>query len=172
MSTEQTRVVVTGLGAVTPLGDDVASTWSALLAGKSGVRRLDDGLPDEIPVRIAAPAMVDPASVISRVQSRRLDRCARLALIAARQAWQDAGVPQVEPERLGVTIASGIGTTVEAYQTLNERGWQRLFPVHHLDVHDQRRGSLDQHGAWGPGRLPPRSAPARPARRRSGTGCR
>jgi 3-oxoacyl-[acyl-carrier-protein] synthase II len=123
--------VVTGLGAVTPLGGDVASTWSALLAGKSGVRRLTDGWAAELPVRIAAPAAVDPAPLIHRVQSRRMDRCEQLALIAARQAWQDAGAPQVEPERLGVSVGSGIGglgTTIEAYDTLNKDGWQRLSP--------------------------------------------
>jgi 3-oxoacyl-[acyl-carrier-protein] synthase II len=130
-SDDRVRVVVTGLGATTPLGGDVASTWSALLAGKSGVRRLADDGAQELPVRIAAPAAVDPASEIPRVQRRRMDRCEQLALIAARQAWQDAGPPQVEPDRLGVSVSSGIGglgATLEAYDTLREKGWQRLSP--------------------------------------------
>jgi 3-oxoacyl-[acyl-carrier-protein] synthase II len=124
------RVVVTGLGAITPLGGDAGSTWSAMLAGKSGVRALDDW-PEDIPVKIAAPAAVDPAGLISRVQARRLDRCEQLALAAAREAWQHAGAPEVAPERLGVVVSSGIGglsRTVEAYDTLNEQGWQRMSP--------------------------------------------
>jgi len=124
-------VVVTGMGATTSLGGDVASTWSAMLAGKSGVRLLADDWAQALPVRIAAPAAVDPASVVGRVQARRLDRCEQLALVAARQAWQDAGPPQVAPERLAVCVATGIGglsKTIEAYQTLNERGWSYLSP--------------------------------------------
>jgi 3-oxoacyl-[acyl-carrier-protein] synthase II len=131
MSIDRGRVLVTGLGAITPLGGDVASTWSALLAGKSGVRRLTDSWADELPVRIAAPAAVDPAAVFPRAQLRHLDRCEQLALIAARQAWQDAGVPQVEPERLGVAFGSsigGIGTTLMAHDALRRGGWRRVPP--------------------------------------------
>jgi 3-oxoacyl-[acyl-carrier-protein] synthase II len=125
------RVVVTGLGAITPLGDDVASTWAALLAGQSGVRKLTESWADELPVRIAAPATADLASMISSRQLRRMDRCEQLALIAARQAWQDAGAPQVREDRLAVSVGSGVGglgTTLEAYDTLKEQGWQRLSP--------------------------------------------
>jgi 3-oxoacyl-[acyl-carrier-protein] synthase II len=125
------RVVVTGLGAVTPLGADVASTWAALLAGKSGVRRLSDSWAGELPVRIAAPAMADPASVFPPLQLRRMDRCEQLALIAARQAWQDAGAPQADRDRLGVSIATGLGglkATIDAHDTFNEQGWQRMSP--------------------------------------------
>jgi 3-oxoacyl-[acyl-carrier-protein] synthase II len=125
------RVVVTGLGAITPLGDDVASTWAALLAGQSGVRKLTESWADELPVRIAAPATADLASMISSRQLRRMDRCEQLALIAARQAWQDAGAPQVRADRLAVSVGSGVGglwTTLEAYDTLKEQGWQRLSP--------------------------------------------
>jgi 3-oxoacyl-[acyl-carrier-protein] synthase II len=131
MSTDRTRVVVTGLGATTPLGGDVASTWAAMLAGKSGVRRLSDDWAQELPVRIAAPAAVDPAPMLHRTQLRHMDRCQQLALVAAREAWRDAGTPQVEPERLGVSVATGIGglgRTIEAYETLCQKGWQRLSP--------------------------------------------
>jgi 3-oxoacyl-[acyl-carrier-protein] synthase II len=130
MDTAPPRVVVTGLGAITPLGQDVDSTWSALLAGKSGVRRLAESWADELPVRIAAVADAD-FSAIPALQARRMDRCERLALISARQAWQDAGTPDVEPERLGVSVASGIGglgTTLAAHDTLREQGWKRLSP--------------------------------------------
>ncbi len=131
MNANGIRVVVTGLGATTPLGGDVASTWSALLAGKSGVQRIRDAWADDFPVQIAAPVAVDPASVIDRVRCRRMDRCEQLALVAAREAWQDAGAPTVEPERLGVSIACGVGgldTTLQGYEVLREQGWQRLSP--------------------------------------------
>jgi 3-oxoacyl-[acyl-carrier-protein] synthase II len=131
VSTYPERLVVTGLGAVTPLGGDVASTWAALLAGQSGVRQLNESWADELPVRIAAPARTDPAAMIPSRQLRRMDRSEQLALIAARQAWQDAGAPHVGADRLGVSIASGVGglgTTLHAYDTLRKEGWQRLSP--------------------------------------------
>jgi 3-oxoacyl-[acyl-carrier-protein] synthase II len=131
VGTDRTRVVVTGLGAITPVGADVASTWESLLAGRSGVRALTDDWAAELPARIAAWAAVDPATLIDRVQSRRLDRCEQLALVAAREAWAHAGSPEVDPERLGVVVSSGIGgvaSTLSAYDTLKEKGWQRLSP--------------------------------------------
>jgi 3-oxoacyl-[acyl-carrier-protein] synthase II len=131
VGTDRTRVVVTGLGAITPLGADVASTWDSMLAGRSGVRQLTQDWAAELPARIAAWAAADPASLIDRVQARRLDRCEQFALVAAREAWKDAGTPKVEPERLGVVISSGIGgvaSTLSAYDTLKEKGWQRLSP--------------------------------------------
>lgn len=128
---DQVSVVVTGLGATTPLGGDVASTWSAMLAGTSGVRRLTESWVDALPVKIAAPAASDPVAVVGRVQARRMDRCEQLALVAAREAWADAGSPEVEPYRLGVAVSSGIGgigSTLTAYDTLRERGWDRISP--------------------------------------------
>jgi 3-oxoacyl-[acyl-carrier-protein] synthase II len=131
VGTDSARVVVTGLGAITPVGADVASTWESLLAGRSGVRELTEDWAAQLPARIAAWAAADPATMIDRVQSRRLDRCEQFALVAAREAWADAGAPQVAPERLGVVISSGIGgvaSTLSAYDTLKEKGWQRLSP--------------------------------------------
>ncbi len=131
MGTDRTDVVVTGLGAITPLGADVASTWAGLLAGRSGVRKLTDDWASELPARIAAWAAVEPATLIDRVQARRLDRCEQFAIIAAREAWADAGAGDVDPERLGVVVSSGIGgvaSTLAAYDTLKEKGWQRLSP--------------------------------------------
>jgi 3-oxoacyl-[acyl-carrier-protein] synthase II len=129
--TERETVVVTGLGATTPLGGDVASTWAAMLAGRSGVRRIEEAWADELPVRIAAPAAVDPVAVVGRVQARRMDRCEQLALVAAREAWAHAGSPALDPERLGVAVTSGIGgigSTLAAYDTLKEKGWARISP--------------------------------------------
>ena len=132
MRADQPSVVVTGLGATTPLGGDVASTWESLLAGRSGARKLtDDWTEVPLPVQIAASAAVDPATVLDRVQARRLDRCEQFAIVAAREAWADAGSPEVDPDRLGVVVSSGIGgvaSTIAAYDTLNEKGWQRLSP--------------------------------------------
>jgi 3-oxoacyl-[acyl-carrier-protein] synthase II len=131
VGTERTRVVVTGLGAITPVGADVASTWESLLAGRSGVGSLTEDWAAELPARIAAWAAADPATLIDRVQARRLDRCEQFALVAAREAWTHAGSPKVDPERLGVVVSSGIGgvaSTLSAYDTLKEKGWQRLSP--------------------------------------------
>jgi 3-oxoacyl-[acyl-carrier-protein] synthase II len=129
--TDRTNVVVTGLGAITPVGADVPSTWESLLAGRSGVTSLTEDLSQDLPARIAAWAAADPATLIDRVQARRLDRCEQFALVAAREAWADAGSPEVPPERLGVVVSSGIGgvaSTLKAYDTLKEKGWSRLSP--------------------------------------------
>jgi 3-oxoacyl-[acyl-carrier-protein] synthase II len=131
VSNRPQRVVVTGLGAVTPLGDDVPSTWAALLAGKSAACTLSESWADELPVRIAAPVRTDLAAMIPPHQLRRMDRYEQLALIAARQAWQDAGAPQVEPDRLGVSIATGLGglgSVLDASDILRKKGWRRLSP--------------------------------------------
>ncbi|MEU4832852.1 beta-ketoacyl-ACP synthase II [Streptosporangium sp. NPDC023615] len=131
MSTDQARVVVTGLGATTPLGGDVASTWSALLAGRSGVRTITEEWVDSVPVKFAAFAAVDPTEVLPRPESRRLDRAEQFALVAAREAWAHAAIEKVDPERLGVVVGSGIGgitTILAAYDTFKEKGWTRLSP--------------------------------------------
>jgi 3-oxoacyl-[acyl-carrier-protein] synthase II len=131
VSTDQVRVVVTGLGATTPLGGDVASSWSALLAGQSGVRNLTEDWVDSVPVKFAARAAVDPTEVLPRPESRRLDRAEQFALIAAREAWAHAAIDKVDPERLGVAVGSGIGgitTILDAYDTFKEKGWKRLSP--------------------------------------------
>ncbi|MFF3074041.1 beta-ketoacyl-[acyl-carrier-protein] synthase family protein [Kitasatospora sp. NPDC057904] len=106
------HVVVTGLGATTPLGGDVPSTWAAMLAGQSGIAAIEDAWAADLPARIAGRLKVEPSEVMDRVQARRLDRCEQIALIAARQAWADAGAPEVDPERLAVVIGTGTGGAV------------------------------------------------------------
>jgi 3-oxoacyl-[acyl-carrier-protein] synthase II len=126
------RVVVTGLGATTPLGGDVASTWAAMLAGQSGVKVLTEDWVEMLPVHIAAPVAVDPSEVLPVPLIKRTDRSGQFALIASREAWADAGSPEVDPERLGVVVASGIGgvtTLLSAYDTLKERGARRVLPM-------------------------------------------
>ena len=125
------RVVVTGLGATTPLGGDVATSWSALLAGKSGVSTLPHEWANTLPVTIAAMVATDPSEVMERVEMRRLDRSEQFALIASREAWKDAGSPEVDKERLGVVIASGIGgviTMLDQYDVLKNKGARFVSP--------------------------------------------
>ena len=125
------RVVVTGLGATTPLGGDVATTWTALLAGKSGVRSLTEEWRELLPVHFAARVATEPADQMERVEMRRLDRSEQFALIASREAWKDAGSPDVDKERLGVVIASGIGgviTLLDQYDILKEKGARSVSP--------------------------------------------
>ena len=125
------RVVVTGLGATTPLGADVDSTWAALIAGKSGVRLLTEEWRELLPVHIAARVHTEPADQMERVEMRRLDRSEQFALVASREAWKDAGAPDVDKERLGVVIASGIGgviTLLDQYDNLKEKGARGVSP--------------------------------------------
>jgi len=127
----QRRVVVTGLGATTPLGGDVASTWAALLTGKSGVRLLTEDWRELLPVHFAARVAIEPADQMERVEMRRLDRSEQFALVASREAWKDAGAPDVDKERLGVVIASGIGgviTLLDQFDNLKEKGARGVSP--------------------------------------------
>ncbi len=114
MTVSRREVVVTGLGATTPLGGDVASTWEAMVAGRSGVSAITEDWAAQLPVRIAARLKVDPSEVLERVKLRRLDRSEATALIAAHQAWADAGLVDagVDGERLAVVFGSGIGGAV------------------------------------------------------------
>ncbi len=138
MNTTPSAVVVTGIGATTPLGGDSASTWEGLVAGRSGVGLLDQEWAAELPVRIAAQAAADPAGIIPRPQARKMDRSAQFALIAAREAWADAGFTaragedaSVDPDRLGTVVASGIGgvtTLLDQYDVLKEKGVRRVSP--------------------------------------------
>ncbi len=133
----KTPIVVTGLGATTPLGGDVTSTWEGLLAGRSGVSKIEQAWADELAVRIAANAAVDPSDVLERVEARRLDRSAQLGVIAAMEAWRDAGFGlkednPVDRERLGVAIATGIGglhTLLGNWDVQKEKGPRRVSPL-------------------------------------------
>jgi 3-oxoacyl-[acyl-carrier-protein] synthase II len=127
-------VVVTGLGATSPVGGDVGTTWASLLAGRSGIRVLTEPWAEELPVRIAARVAVDPSEVLPRVEARRLDRTSQMALISAREAWRDAGLSATapDPERLAVAIGSGIGgvlTLLSNYDMLKEKGPRRVSPL-------------------------------------------
>ena len=123
------RIAVTGLGATTPLGGDIASNWSALIEGRSGIRTLTEPWVDEMTVHFAGTLAEEPP--LDRVEARKLDRSQQVALVAAREAWADAGSPEVDPLRMGAVIGSGIGgfiTLLNAYDTLKERGPSRISP--------------------------------------------
>ncbi|WP_336205748.1 beta-ketoacyl-[acyl-carrier-protein] synthase family protein [Nonomuraea sp. LPB2021202275-12-8] len=122
---------VTGLGATTPLGGDVASTWAGMLEGRSGVSLIEEEWADGLPARIAGRMLVEPAEVLGRVRARRLDRCQQAALVAAREAWADAGAPEVEPERLAVVIGTGVGgmlTMLAQDDVMEASGPRRISP--------------------------------------------
>ena len=128
------RIVVTGIGASSPIGGTAQESWTNLLAGASGVRTLEQEwvAKYELPITIAGQAAVPAADVLSRQETKRLDPSSQFALIAAREAWADAGTPEVDPERLGVDWATGIGgvwTLLDAWDTLRERGPRRVLPM-------------------------------------------
>lgn len=134
-------VVITGMGATTPLGGDVASTWDGLIAGRSGiaVNKAEWAEQYDMPSRLCAPLAVEPSEILPRVQLRRLDRCEQVAIIAARQAWADAGFEMpsddnhpVDPDRLGVAIGTGIGgplTLLAQDDLLETQGLRKVSPL-------------------------------------------
>src|ERR1035437_7117787 len=133
-SNPEQRIVVTGLGATTPVGGTVTETWEAVLPGQSGVCPMAfEGVETyHLPVKIEATIKQPPLEVLARVEVRRLDPAGQYGLIAAREAWADAGTPEVEPERLGVVMGSGIGgvnTLLDQWDTLKEKGLRRVFQI-------------------------------------------
>ncbi|GMA31012.1 beta-ketoacyl-[acyl-carrier-protein] synthase family protein [Litorihabitans aurantiacus] len=127
-------VVVTGLGATTPIGGTATDTWRAALAGTPGAATMTHdwvtGL--ELPVTFAAEVAVEPSEILTVPETRRMDRSAQVALVAAREAWADAGSPEVEGTRLGVVVGTGLGglwTLMNGWDTLKERGPRRVLPM-------------------------------------------
>ena len=136
------KVVVTGLGAITPIGENVQETWKSALAGVSGVHALEQDWVEkyDLPVRIGALSPKPSEDVVSRVQAKRLDPSGQLSVAAAREAWTDAGFSgtdadtsdEVDPTRLGVAFGTGIGgvwTLLDAWDTLLEKGPRRVKPM-------------------------------------------
>lgn len=127
-------IVVTGIGASTPLGGTAHDTWTALLEGQSGAHSLthDWVSEHELPVTFAMEARVRPEDVLEKVETKRLDPSSQFAVISAREAWQDAGAPDIDKTRLGVEYSTGIGglwTLLNAWDTLRERGPRRVLPM-------------------------------------------
>ena len=131
-----TDVVITGMGATTPLGGNLATTWAAMLAGESGISLITEEWADALPARIAGYVSVDPSEVIDRVKARRLDRNTQLALIAAEEAWLHAGLGfgddnPIDHERLAVAVGSGIGglhTLLGNWDVMKDKGHRRVTP--------------------------------------------
>lgn len=126
------RVVVTGLGALTPIGKNVSETWTNALAGKSGIVKINQPWAEGLAAQIAGLVTVDPFEVLDRVSARRMDRSTQLGVIAVKEAWVDAGSPDINKERLGVFFGTGIGgltTVLEQYDILNSRGPDRVNPL-------------------------------------------
>ena len=130
------QIVITGMGATTPLGGDLATTWAAMLAGRSGIRALSEEWADDLTVRIAGHVAVDPSEKIDRVKARRLDRNTQLALIAAEEAWLDAGLAlgddnPIDPQTLAVCLGTGIGglhTLLGNWDVYHDKGPRRVSP--------------------------------------------
>ncbi|MEU9148861.1 beta-ketoacyl-[acyl-carrier-protein] synthase family protein [Streptomyces sp. NPDC048349] len=131
MNVRDKDVLITGLGATTPLGGDVATTWQAMLRGESGIRAIEEDWAAALPVRIAGRLRQEPGDLLDRVQARRMDRCEQIALLAAREAWADAERPDVEPERLAVVIGTGTGgalTLLGQDDVLETSGVRKVSP--------------------------------------------
>lgn len=128
------KVVVTGLGATTPIGGDVPTLWQNALKGVSGVRRLTDDWVEqyELPVKIAAKLSTPAEEVLSRVEMKRMDPSTQYGVIAAREAWKDSGIEDIDHDRLAVAFATGIGgvwTLLNGWDTLKEKGPRRVLPM-------------------------------------------
>lgn len=125
------RIAMTGYGAVTPFGLGVDALWSGLVEGRSGARALEGETWEGLPVKIAAPVTEDLEAVLGHPKARQLDRSQQFAMVAAGQAWADAGQPDVDPERLAVVIGTGIGgvtTLLDQDDILEARGARRVSP--------------------------------------------
>ncbi|MDA3023034.1 MAG: beta-ketoacyl-[acyl-carrier-protein] synthase II [Actinomycetota bacterium] len=141
------QVVITGLGMTTPVGGDVETTWRAILAGEPGIVCIDEPWTHDQPSKIAGIMAVDPAGCLEPHEARKLDRSQQAALVAAREAWADAGAPAIDPDRLGAVVATGIGgliSLINSYDLLLERGASRISP--HMVTMIMPNGSAAQVG--------------------------
>ena len=128
------KVVITGLGATTPIGGDVPTLWANALKGVSGAAPLGDDWVEEyqLPVTFAARASTPASETLSRVEMKRMDPSTQFAVVASREAWKDSGLEQVDPDRLSVAFATGIGgvwTLLDAWDTLKAKGPRRVLPM-------------------------------------------
>ena len=145
MSAVQPRAMITGAGTINPLGSNVGQTWEALLAGRSGITPLEEDWAGQLPVRIAGQVTTDLAGQLTTRELKRMDRCGQLALVAAREAWRQAGAPDVDPERFAVVIGSaygGLGSTLEQDRALASGGPRRVSP------HTLTRLMVNGPAAW------------------------
>ena len=128
------KVVITGLGATTPIGGDVPTMWANSLKGVSGARTIEADWVQkfELPVTFAAQIATPASEVLSRVEAKRMDPSTQFAVVASREAWRDSGIEEVDKDRLAVAFATGIGgvwTLLDAWDTLREKGPRRVLPM-------------------------------------------
>jgi 3-oxoacyl-[acyl-carrier-protein] synthase II len=128
------KVVITGLGATTPIGGDVPTMWKNALKGVSGAHTLEDEwvAKYDLPVHFAARCSTPALEVLSRVEAKRMDPSTQFGVIAAREAWADSGITEIDHDRLAVAFATGIGgvwTLLDAWDTLREKGPRRVLPM-------------------------------------------
>src|SRR4051812_8035789 len=129
---EPRRVVVTGIGPVTPVGIGVDAFWEGLSSGRNGVARIERFDPGDLPVQIAGEVRgFEATDHLETKEAKRTDRVVHLAVSAAHLAHEDAGKPEIAGERTGVVIATGIGgieTLMAAHEVLLSRGPGRVSP--------------------------------------------
>jgi beta-ketoacyl ACP synthase len=128
------NVVVTGIAMTTALATDAETTWKNLLDGQSGIRALDDPFVEEydLPVRIGGHLLEEFDSQISRVEARRMGYLQKMATVLNRRVWENAGSPEVDTNRLLVSVGTGIGSSEElifAYDAMRERGLRSISPL-------------------------------------------
>jgi 3-oxoacyl-[acyl-carrier-protein] synthase II len=126
------RVAVTGIGPVTPVGVGVDAFWSSLVEGRSGIDKIQRFDTSELPVHLAGEVVeFDPTSWMDPKEAKRTDRFTQFAVAGAKMAWEDAGSPDVDRERAGVIVSSGVGgieTILSAHVVMLERGPSRVSP--------------------------------------------
>ncbi|MFW0151625.1 3-oxoacyl-ACP synthase KasA [Mycobacterium sp. smrl_JER01] len=128
------NVVVTAIEATTALAADIESTWKGLLAGESGIRILEDEFVDkwDLPVRIGGHLVDNVDSHMTRIEMRRMSYVQRMSKLLARRLWDNAGTPEVDPDRFSVVIGTGLGggeKIVETYDAMNEGGPRKVSPL-------------------------------------------
>ncbi|MFF2361797.1 beta-ketoacyl-[acyl-carrier-protein] synthase family protein [Streptomyces sp. NPDC058122] len=132
---EAAKVVVTGLGEITALGEDVAGTWDAMLRGESGLGRLDEeSWAKDLPPLLGGRSKTDPGLGLEHQQRRRLSRSAQFAVKAAAEAWADAGLDDAPtaPHRVAVVVSAALGdmtSIIDGWEALKTRGWRRVPPM-------------------------------------------
>jgi 3-oxoacyl-[acyl-carrier-protein] synthase II len=136
------------MGSMNPLGTTVAETWQAMLAGRSGIAALHDGWAEALPVRIAGRVTADLGAFLGTRELKRMDRCGQLALVASREAWEQAGKPDVEPERFAVVIGSaygGMDTVLAQVRELDNGGPRKVSPHTLTPAHGERAVRVGFH---------------------------
>jgi len=126
------KVVITGIGAITPIGNNCQQTWTNAIQGISGIRKIEQPWTEGLAAKIAGLVNVDVETILGKLQMRRMDRSSQLGVLAVKEAWTDSGITEVDKKRLGVYFGTGIGglsTVLEQYDVLNNRGPERVNPL-------------------------------------------